>query len=263
MWWQRPATTLVTAVLNLGRAELDGWGRRPYEFYTTNLRRLLRRYRDTPAVVHVALEDEPLIWACRSRANTIVAPTTLQTLRALPYYERVEAIRTSARWGQSAAWLEASPQRLLEGYLALVLAKPYWLRGAATENPFRSEHFIWMDAGLPGNSVYAALSRRRFVRRFEIERFSMLSVPYTTNQEIHGFERQACARYCGTDFVAWIVRGGLFGGTAAAIEQVTDLYDALLDDTLAHGHLGTEETLLTILAHRHPDLVRRRMLPQR
>jgi len=33
-----------------------------------------------------------------------------------------------------------------------------------------------------------------------------------------------------------------------------------MDDTLAHGQLGTEETLLTILAHRHPDLVQRRML---
>jgi hypothetical protein len=236
VWWQRPATTLVTAVLNLGRAEIDGWGRRPYEFYTTNLRRLLRRYRDTPAVVHVAPEDEPLIWACRNRANTIVAPTTLQTLRALPYYERVEAIRTSARWGQSAAWLEASPQRLLDGYLALVLAKPYWLRGAATENPFRSEHFIWMDAGLPGSSVYAALSRRRFVRvasRSSLQHAQRAVRP--TRRSGFGGGVRAILRH---RLVAWIVRGGLFGGTAAAIEQVTDLYDALLDDTLVPGTSG-------------------------
>jgi len=33
-----------------------------------------------------------------------------------------------------------------------------------------------------------------------------------------------------------------------------------MNDTLAQAHLGTEETLLTILAHRHPDLMQRRML---
>ena len=63
-----------------------------------------------------------------------------------------------------------------------------------------------------------------------------------------------------TEFVSWIVRGGLFGGRAAAVAEVSELYDALLDDTLAHGHLGTEETLLTILAHRHPTLFQRHCL---
>jgi hypothetical protein len=254
--------TLVTGVLDLGRAELSGWGQRPFEFYTTNLQRLLRRYYDTPMVVHIAPQDEPLVWRCRKPENTLVVRTTLETLRAMPYYPRVQTIRTSARWGQAAAWLQDSPQRLLEGYLPLVLAKPYWLCAVAASNPFGSERVVWMDGGLPGNPVYARLSRRRFVRGLDIDRFRVLGVPYTTNQEIHGFDRQACARYCATDFVAWIVRGGLFGGTPAAIERVTDLYDALLKDTLAHGHLGTEETLLTILAHRHPALLRHHMLSE-
>jgi hypothetical protein len=213
-------------------------------------------------VVHIAPQDEPLVWRCRKPENTLVIRTTLPDLLAMHYYQRVQTIRTSARWVQAAAWLQDSPQRLLEGYLPMVLAKPYWLRDAAARNPFDTERFLWMDGGLPGNPVYARLSRRRFVRRLDIEHFRVLCVPYTANQEIHGFDRQACARYCATDFVSWIVRGGLFGGTPAAIQRVADLYDALLDDTLKHGHLGTEETLLTILAHRHPDLLQRRMLSE-
>ena len=157
-------------------------------------------------------------------------------------------------------WLRESPQRRLEGYLPFVLAKPYWLRDAATSNPFGTKYFVWMDGGLPANPIYAHLSQPRFLRKLNFDRFSVVSVPYTTNEEIHGFDRKACARYCGIDFVSWIVRGGLFGGTAMAIEQVTKLYATLLDDTLAHGHLGTEETLLTILAHQHPQLMHRRML---
>jgi hypothetical protein len=178
----------------------------------------------------------------------------------MPSYERIQTIRTSSGWADGAEWLRDSPQRLLEGYLPLVLSKPYWLRDAAVQNPFRSERILWMDGGLLSNAVYGHLGSRRFVRRLDIRQFGVLCVRYTSNQEIHGFERRACAEYCRTEFVSWIVRGGLFGGTPAAIQRVASLYHALLEDTLAHGHLGTEETLLTILAHRHPELLERRML---
>ena len=260
--WRRrlPSMTLVTAILDLGRGEIASWGRRPYALYTTGLAQLLSRYRDVPVIVHVTAEDEPLVWRTRRRDNTRVVPTTRATLGALPWYGRVDAIRTSPSWADRAEWLRESPQRLLDGYLALVLAKLRWLCDAATANPFGTERFVWMDGGLPRNPSYAHLSRRGFVRGLDIERFRVLTVPYTTNEEIHGFDRRACAQYCGTEFVSWIVRGGLFGGTGAAVAEVSELYDALVDETLAHGHLGTEETLLTILAHRHPTLFQRHCL---
>jgi hypothetical protein len=255
-----PSITLVTGILDLGRGAIDGWGRRPYAFYTASLARLMRRYRNTPMVLHVAPSDEPLIRHFRKPENTLVVPISLEALRAMPYRQRVEAIRTSTRWVDGADWLRDSPQHLLEGYLPFVLAKPYWLRDVAISNPFRTNHFVWMDGGLVDNPTYAHLARPNFLRKMDLSSFGVVGVPYTSNEEIHGFERKACARYCNTDFVSWIVRGGLFGGAPAAIEQVAELYTALMDDTLAHGHLGTEETLLTILAHRHPDLLQRRML---
>jgi hypothetical protein len=261
LWGRLPSMTLVTAALDLGRSDIDGWARRPFEFYTSSLRRLLRRYRDVPVIVHIAPEHESLVWSARTPENTLVVPTTGETLRSLAFYDRVQAIRTSDRWVAAATWLQKSPQRLLPGYLPLVLAKPGWLRDAAAANPFDTARFVWMDGGLPANPVYASLSRRRFIRGIDFDGFRVLSVPYTTNDEIHGFDRRACARYCDTDFVSWHIRGGVFGGTPDAVATVADLYDSLLDDTLTQGHLGTEETLLTILAHRHPTLLRRRMLP--
>ena len=252
--------TLVTGIMDLGRDAIDGWGRRPYEFYLESLTRLMLRYRETAMVIHVAPSDEPLVWRARKPDNTLVVPVTLETLRAMPYNDRVQEIRTSEQWVATADWLRDSPQRRLEGYLPFVLAKPLWLRDAAIGNRFGTKYFVWMDGGLPANTIYAHLSQPRSLRKLSRDRFSIISVPYTTNDEIHGFERNACAHYCATDFVSWIVRGGLFGGTPAAVEEVAELYEALLDDTLAHGHLGTEETLLTILAHQHPELIDRRML---
>src|SRR5579872_1115910 len=252
--------TIVTGIVDLGRGAIDGWGRRPYAFYTANLARLMRRYRDTPMIIHIAPEDEGIVWRSRNATNTQVVHVTLDTLRAMAYSSRVNAIRTSRVWVERTPWLRNSPQRELEGYLPFVLTKVPWLRGVAIANPFRTRCFLWMDGGLSGNHTYAHLSRRHFLRKLNLERFGVVCVPYTSNDEIHGFDRQACARYCGVDFVKWIVRGGLFGGTREAIARMAELYAALLDDTLAHEHLGTEETLLTILAHRHPDLMQRRML---
>ena len=252
--------TIVTGIMDLGRSAIDGWGRRPYAFYTDSLTRLMLRYRDIPMVIHVAPSDEALVWRARKRDNTLVASITLETLRAMPYNRRVQEIRTSERWVATAAWLRDSPQRRLEGYLPFVLAKPLWLRDAATGNPFGTKYFVWMDGGLAANRIYAHLSQPRSLRKLSLDRFSVVSVRYTTNEEIHGFDRKACARYCGIDFVSWIVRGGLFGGTSGAIARVAELYATLMDETLAQGHLGTEETLLTIIAHQHPDLMHRMML---
>jgi hypothetical protein len=246
--------------MDLGRSAIEGWGRRPYAFYTDSLTRLMLRYHDIPMVIHLSPSDEELVWRARQRENTLVRHVTLEALRAMPYNQRVQEIRASERWVASAGWLRDSPQRRLEGYLPFVFAKPLWLRDAATGNPFGTKYFVWMDGGLAANRIYAHLSQPRFLRKLSLDRFSVVSVPYTTNEEIHGFDRKACARYCGTDFVSWIVRGGLFGGTSDTIAHVVELYATLMADTLAQGHLGTEETLLTILAHQHPELTHRIML---
>jgi hypothetical protein len=252
--------TIVSGMLDLGRGVIAGWGQRPYSFYLDSLTRLMRRYREIPMVLHVAPSDEPLVWSSRRRANTKVVHVSIETLRAMPYAARVDAIRTSARWVAGADWLRDSPQRLLEGYLPFVLAKPLWLRDAAIADNFATRHFIWIDAGLSANPFYAHLSRARFIARLNLDGFGAVCVPYTTNTEIHGFDRRACAAYCGVDFVSWLVRGALFGGTREAIQRVGELYAALMAETLTQGHLGTEETLLTILAHRHPELIHRRSL---
>jgi hypothetical protein len=56
-----------------------------------------------------------------------------------PYYDRVQAIRTSHLWkeqGEIAGWLIKSPQARLEGYNPLVMIKLKMLQDAARLNPW-------------------------------------------------------------------------------------------------------------------------------
>jgi len=49
-------------------------------------------------VIHIAPKDEAMVSRARNADNTRVVPLTLETLRAMKCYQRVEAIRKSQRW---------------------------------------------------------------------------------------------------------------------------------------------------------------------
>jgi len=85
--------------------------------------------------------------------------------------------------------------------------------------------------------------------------FMVIAYPYGTGSEIHGFPRDALSRAAGAN-VDHVVRGGLFGGRKTAAPKIAGLYERILGETLAQGHMGTEESVLTILTYRHPELFR-------
>ncbi len=50
--------------------------------------------------------------------------------------------------------------------------------------------------------------------------------------------------------------GFAFGGRVEAIRAASQLHDDLITSTLSDALMGTDDTLLTILAHQFPDAVR-------
>jgi hypothetical protein len=51
-----------------------------------------------------------------------------------------------------------------------------------------------------------------------------------------------------------IVRGGIFGGTPAYINAVSEVYNEVLAQSLADGYMGTEENILGAAYYRFPEL---------
>jgi hypothetical protein len=50
------------------------------------------------------------------------------------------------------------------------------------------------------------------------------------------------------------VKGAFFGGRVECVPAIAGLYEQELTETLRRGLMGTEESLFTILAYRHPEL---------
>jgi hypothetical protein len=70
---------------------------------------------------------------------------------------------------------------------------------------------------------------------------------------LHGFTTDGYHTLSGS--IALLhARGNIFSGFAAAIEAVARAYERSLEDSLAHGFMGTEESALTLAIMRSPTL---------
>ncbi len=214
-------------------------------------------------VIYAEEHLHPLIRKQRGNKPTEVHSLSQAILEQQPYFEPIQQIRQSAKWQQQADWLSQSPQAQLPHYIPLVMSKFFWLAEAARTRA-NHEALFWVDCGIhqhlyPGE--HGLINEQLFVDLAEkIDKLCLLATPYEKNTEMHGFDREALAQYCQTDYVDRCCKGGLFGGTAAAIRQLAPHYETLLNDTLSNRHMGTEECLLTILSYRHPDLTDTRLL---
>ena len=84
-----------------------------------------------------------------------------------------------------------------------------------------------------------------------------ITYPYEGNDEIHGFERKQMAKYCDTDYVNYVARGGFFGGHKNTIHNMNTLYYGVMGSTLNDNLMGADECLFTILCHKYPELIHR------
>ena len=254
-------TTIVTGLWNLGRGSLtEGFGR-SYDHYKQKFAELLKC--ENNMFIYISQEDEEFIWEHRSRHNTEIRILELEEFKTwFEFYDKVQDIRIKPEWYTQAGWLEHSPQAKLEYYNPLVMSKMFMLNNATIYNPFQSEYFYWIDAGIsstvhPGYFTHDRVFDKLPKYTEAAKGFILLSYAYEGSTEIHGFPRSDIAKYCDTDYVRYVCRGGFFGGTKADINSINSLYHEILTNTLNNGLMGTEESIFTILAHKFPEMISR------
>ena len=245
--------TVVTGLWNINRPGRD------FNHYIEHFKNFL----DIPVkmLIYIPAEYEYLVWEKRSRENTFVKILELNDIKNnyyAPFWDKTQELRTQPEWLNQSGWLPESPQASNEWYNPIVQSKMFMLSDATIWNPFNTDYFIWLDAGI-SNTVYEKyFSEHRCLDKIipYLKTFLFLSYPYQANKEIHGFESDAINRY-SREKVEYVCRGGLFGGHKDFIRQANSTYYALLQDTLNAGYMGTEESIFSIMAHLEPHLYRR------
>ena len=244
--------TIVTGLWNIGR---DG---RPFTHYLQHFNHFLDI--DANLFLYVPKELEEMVWAKRSKENTFVKIYELEDIKNMymPFWDKTQEIRNNPEWKNQVEWLSNSPQSSLEWYNPIVQSKMFLLNDVTIWNPFNTEYFMWLDAGIT-NTVYEKyFTDNKALDKIlpYLESFLFLSYPYEANTEIHGFDFDAMNRYAGKK-VEYVCRGGLFGGKKEVINQANGLYYSLLDKSLNKGNMGTEESIFTLMSYIEPEKYRR------
>ena len=251
--------TIVTGLWNLGRDKISSSFSRGYDNYLDKFSNLLKC--DANMYIFCDPSDEEFVWKYRSKENTVVNTMSLpELLKWFSFTDLTNEIRKKETWLSQSSWLKESPQATLEGYNPLVMSKMFMLNNVTIWNPFSSEYFFWIDAGITNTVHYGYFTHDRVFDNLPNfidtnQDFVFLTYPYEGGNEIHGFDRTAIARYANTDYVKYVCRGGFFGGKKKRINELNGVYYSYLNNSLNEGFMGTEESIFSIMLYNHPELI--------
>jgi|LakMenEpi03Aug12_release.lakeMendotaPanAssembly.Ray.scaffolds.fasta_scaffold03006_29 hypothetical protein len=245
--------TIVTGLWNINRPGRD------FDHYIEHFKNFL----DIPVnmFIYISKEYEYLVWEKRSKENTFVKLYELDDIKNdiyKPHWDKTQNIRTNPDWLDQAGWLSGSPQAVLEYYNPIVQSKMFLLHSATIWNPFNTEYFFWLDAGITNTVPHGHFVGNKVLDKLtEIGNpFLFLSYPYEANTEIHGFTFSEMNKIAGTK-VEYVCRGGLFGGHKQQINEANATYYSLLTNTLNTGYMGTEESIFTLMSYLEPHIYKR------
>jgi len=245
--------TIVTGLWNINRDGLsEGWSR-SYQHYLDNFSKLLELPNNM--IIFGDSDLEEFVFSKRNHDNTQFIVRSPDWFKG-HFFDEIQKIRTNEDWLSQAGWLRESTQARLEMYNPLVMSKPFLLNDARVFDKFNSSHLFWLDAGITNTVHPGYFTHDKVLEKLDnINKLSFIAFPYDAEGEIHGFEYKKLCELAGGKKVNKVLRGGFFGGPKEEIPNFNTLYYDLMGTTLKSGYMGTEESLFSILAYRHPDMI--------
>jgi len=249
------STTIVTGIWDIKRDELsEGWSR-TFQHYLNNLEKLLKV--DDNMIIYIEEKYRNFVEERRKKENTMIIVRELCWFKDNNViYDNIQKIRINPEWYNQSGWLVDSTQAKLEMYNPIVMSKMFLLNDAAILDPFNSENVVWVDGALTNTVHEGYFWKDNVISKFTkyLNKFSFVCFPYDGKVEIHGFKYDEMCKY-SEGIVNKVARGGIFGGPKSLISRINEIYYGLLNETLAKGLMGTEESLFTIMTYKYPELI--------
>ena len=241
--------TIVTAFFDIGR-ELNGDGRKLTD-YLDWIKKTLQLNCNLFIVTEAKFVD--FMRANRpAEYNTFIKEDTLANASYYKYLPRMREILNSPEYKQRIAY----PQRVectLPEYNVIQYSKFGWLEAAIQANPFQSDYFFWMDAGIS-----------RFFYNLNIQQ------PYPTSVRMAGIfknqpdtfiiqQREDLQHYNINDQFIWkadnLFKGGMFGGKQTAVLKISaEVEKVFVSEMLDKNNVNNEQLALALLWRKQPDL---------
>lgn len=233
------STTIVTALYNINREKkLDG---RPFKEYLDYFRHVLAI--DAPMVVFVPQSVENYVRQHRQDKKTQIIVREFADLSAYRYRSRIsKAIKTMKVTGDRTKL----PEFMGPDYDIVIFSKLDFLQEAADTNTFDSEYFIWLDAGTYRHPApFSGPWPDKYKIKLLGESFMMPAHISQINRDLTELPSYIKNNYP-------FIYAYTMGGKREAITKIRSDFWNLVEECLEQGAIGTEQTLLQILAIRKP-----------
>jgi len=237
-------TTLVTAFFDINR-EHNGDGRKISEYLTW-----IQKTLQLNCNLYIITESKFVDFMKKNRPKkykTFIKEDILENAEYYKYLPNITEILNSSQFKDKIKHPERVECKLPE-YNVIQYSKFGWLKDAINNNPFHTEYFLWVDAGIS-----------RFFMDIDINK------PYPNNNVIYNNKFLIENRYdiknykyCENDFI-WdstnLLSGGLFGGNKEIIIKISDLLcDVFVNKMLKNNNVNNEQLGLTIVYKNNPNL---------
>ena len=185
----------------------------------------------------------PFMKEKRPHYATYIHEDTLENASYYKYLPRMKEILESDAYKQRIAY----PNRVecvLPEYNVIQYSKFGWLEEAIRINPFQTDTFYWMDAGIS-----------RFFGEVDVR------LPYPRSIHTDQFiiqPREDLLSYPMDDTFIWkadnLFKGGMFGGNAEIVSILRKKVEEEFQTMLSHEQMNNEQLAIALVWKRYPNL---------
>ncbi len=265
--------TLVTAIYNHSPKEILGGRGWSFDFYAPPFLNILKIGLPIIIYTHDRIVDD--LSAFMKKHCTTNHKIILYDLNNFSYTNQILELKNSTGNFIDGQLKDDISTVSNDRNQILCLSKLYWLYKTAKTNPYNSDNFFWIDAGLFHHGIFPEKfgGRERFSRQ---ENYAELYYPENKmnicNPQMGRFLSNFKDKFLtivnqgmpinaqmkqlldpDNKSVGYVV-GGLLGGNADIIKNVLSDFDDGLIKCLENRILTLEEDLLSCTSSNHPDL---------
>lgn len=241
-------TTIVTVFFDINREKL-GDGRSVSEYLSWFSKTLKLNCN-----MYIVTEEKFKDFVQENRPSNYRTYVNIDVLENASYYkyrDKINKILTSSNYKERIEYPDRVECKLPE-YNIIQYSKFGWLEEAIKTNPFNSDYFFWMDAGLS-----------RFFYNFNLVNvFPSVKGNNFINNSNNKFiiqERHDINNYNIDDKYIWkadnLFKGGIFGGHKSVIPIISNKIEQIFNQKmLKNNNVNNEQLALALLWKNEPNL---------
>ena len=249
-------TTLITALYDIGRDKLNGKSAyRSFNKYLNWFKYTL--WINVPMVIFIPEYLQSYVQEHRPYGYpTQIIIRSFEELSAYKYHDRIQSTINNMNeehgpGGFVPSYFKECPEFITAKYETIIFSKFDFLKEVATNNPFNTEYFIWLDAGTfyqepPFN--YNLDWPDPYKIRILGDKFLVSDHNFNINNKTPLSNKRSYLRLNRNEICAFIL-----GGNKFAIDRVHTQFWNEVNNALDMGVINNEQHFLQLMALDHPD----------